>query len=258
QRPCSCRRSYEGRARSSGTPSRYRDPPEGHRSGGGHRDRSSPRNFFQAGDHPERGGLAASGRAQEHDELAVVDGKRHLLDRCHRVEILAEVLQEQLAQRVFSAVVAGNTGAWGAGSEKNSALFPARLLFVSHRPESIGSGPFMGRRCPLLCDMPRPLRASKHSVRTIPSGPREIMRQFTLEFGEVAQDHRRVEASEYRLLWLAVEQESEGCLKAALRRMVPARQPVAHFTRHRDVVTSLAPCLANDHFEIERATLANA
>src|SRR5262249_34128358 len=26
QRPCSCRRSYEGRARSSGTPSRYRDP----------------------------------------------------------------------------------------------------------------------------------------------------------------------------------------------------------------------------------------
>src|SRR6516225_6364810 len=110
QRPCSCRRSYEGRARSSGTPSRYRDPPEGHRSGGGHRDRSSPRNFFQAGDHPERGGLAASGRAQEHDELAVVDGKRHLLDRCHRVEILAEVLQEQLAQRVFSAVIAGNTG----------------------------------------------------------------------------------------------------------------------------------------------------
>ena len=34
-----------------------------------------PRDFFQAGDHPERGGLAASGRAQEHDELAVVDGK---------------------------------------------------------------------------------------------------------------------------------------------------------------------------------------
>src|SRR5262249_45578606 len=84
-----------------------------------------PRNLFQAGDHPERGGLAASGRAQEHDELAVVDGKRHLLDRCHRVEILAEVLQEQLAQRVFSAVVAGNTGALGARREKNSALFPA-------------------------------------------------------------------------------------------------------------------------------------
>src|SRR5262245_45787454 len=111
---------------------------------------------------------------------------------------------------------------------------------------------------PPLCDMPRPLRAGKHSVRTIPSGPREIMRQFTLEFGEVARDHRHVEASEYRLLWLMVEQESEGCLKAALRRMVPARQPVAHFTRHRDVVTSLAPSLAKDHFEIERATLAHA
>src|SRR5262245_4313106 len=115
-----------------------------------------------------------------------------------------------------------------------------------------------GGGAPPLCDMPRSLRASKHSVRTIPSGPREIMRQFTLEFGEVARDHRHVEAPEYRLLWLAVEQESEGCLKAALRRMVPARQPVAHFTRHRDVVTSLAPCLANDHFEIERATLASA
>src|SRR5262245_29490512 len=114
-----------------------------------------------------------------------------------------------------------------------------------------------GRRCPSLRHA-EALRASKHSVRTIPSGPREIMRQFTLEFGEVARDHRHVEASEYRLLWLAVEQESEGCLKAAFRRMVPARQPVAHFTRHRHVVTSLAPSLANDHFEIERATLANA
>jgi hypothetical protein len=41
---------------------------------------------------------------------------------------------------VFSAVVAGNTGALGAGSEKNSALFPVRLLFVSHRPESIRLG----------------------------------------------------------------------------------------------------------------------
>ena len=71
---------------------------------------------------------------------------------------------------------------------------------------------------------------AKHSVRTIPSGPREIMRQFTLEFGEVARDLRHVEASENQLLWLAVEQESEGRLKAALWRMVPARQPVAHFT----------------------------
>jgi len=33
---------------------------------------------------------------------------------------------------------------WGQGAEKSSALFPARLLFVSQRPESIGSGPFMG------------------------------------------------------------------------------------------------------------------
>src|SRR5262249_50371256 len=68
------------------------------------------------------------------------------------VEILAEVLQEQLAQRVFSAVVAGNTGALGARSEKNSALFPARLLLVSHRPESIGAEPYA---LLLRCSWPR-------------------------------------------------------------------------------------------------------
>src|SRR5262245_61709659 len=142
----------------------------------------------------------------------------------------------------------------GGQGARRTRLFsrPAYYSCLTARNQS-APGHSWGGGAPPLCDMPRPLPASKHSVRTIPSGPREIMRQFTLEFGEVAQDHRHVEASEYRLLWLAVEQESEGCLKAALRRMVPARQTVAHFTRHRDVVTSLAPCLANDHFEIERA-----
>src|SRR5262245_45787453 len=95
------------------------------------------RDFFQAGDHPERGGLAASGRAQEHDELAVVDGKRHLLDRFHRVKFLAEVLQEQLAQRVFSAVVAGNTGALGEGARR-TRLFsrPAYYSCLTARNQS--------------------------------------------------------------------------------------------------------------------------
>jgi hypothetical protein len=31
------------------------------------------RDLFEAGDHPEQGGLAAAGRADEHDELAVLD-----------------------------------------------------------------------------------------------------------------------------------------------------------------------------------------
>ena len=84
------------------------------------------------------------------------------------------------------------------------------------------------------------------------------MRQLPLEFGEVTRDHRHVEASENRLLWLAVEQETEGRLKTALGRMLAGRQPLAHFTRHRDAVTSYALSFTNDHFEIERDALANA
>ena len=84
------------------------------------------------------------------------------------------------------------------------------------------------------------------------------MRQLPLEFGEVTRDHRHVEASENRLLWLAVEQETEGRLQTALGRMPAGRQPFAHFTRHRDVVTSHALSFTNDHFEIERDALANA
>src|ERR1700716_2860801 len=59
-------------------------------------------------------------------------------------------------------------------------------------------------------------------------------------------------------LWLAVEQETEGRLKTALGRILAGRQPLAHFTRHRDVVTSHALSFTNDHFEIERDALANA
>jgi len=75
----------------------------------------------------------------------------------------------------------------------------------------------------------------------IPSGPPlEIMRQLLLEFWEVARDHRHVEASENRLLWLAIEQKTEGRLKTALERMFAGHQPFAHFTGHGDMVTRLA------------------
>jgi hypothetical protein len=40
--------------------------------------------------------------------------------------------------------------------------------------------------------------------------------------------------------------------------MLAGRQLFAHFTGHRDVVTSLALSFTNDHFEIERTALANA
>jgi hypothetical protein len=53
------------------------------------------------------------------------------------------------------------------------------------------------------------------------------MRQLPLEFGEVARDHRHVEASENRLFWLAVEQETEGCLKTALGRMLATQTVIA-------------------------------
>src|SRR5215813_1166943 len=93
----------------------------------------------------------------------------------------------------------------------------------------------------------------------IPSGPPlEIMRQLLLEFWEVARDHRHVEASENRLLWLAIEQKTEGRLKTALGRMFAGHQPLAHFTGHGDMVTRLARSFTNDHFETERAVLTNA
>src|SRR6266540_3952273 len=69
-----------------------------------------------------------------------------------------------------------------------------------------------------------------------PSRPREIPRQLALELGKVARDHGDVEASEDRLLGLAIEQETEGCLEAPLRRMLAGGEPRARLARHRDVV----------------------
>ena len=84
------------------------------------------------------------------------------------------------------------------------------------------------------------------------------MRQLPLEFGEVTRDHHHVEASKVGFLWLSVEQERMADFKTALGRILASRQPLAHFTRHRDVVASPALSFANDHFEIENDALANA
>src|SRR5262247_4321163 len=77
------------------------------------------------------------------------------------------------------------------------------------------------------------------------------MRQLSLELGEVAGNLRHVEASENRFLRLTIEQEPEGCFETALRRVFARRQPLAHFSRHRNVVASLALSLGDDHIENE-------
>src|SRR5215831_12597681 len=84
------------------------------------------------------------------------------------------------------------------------------------------------------------------------------MWHLPLELGEVARDRRYVEASEDRFLGLAVEQEPEGRLETAFRRMLARRQPLAHLSRHRHAVASLALSFADDHLENERAVLASA
>ena len=98
----------------------------------------------------------------------------------------------------------------------------------------------------VICPSAPPLRAStpdslqspancrEHSACTIPSGPREVMRQLPLEFGEVTRDHRHVEASENRLLWLAVEQETEGRSRQRSGVCLPA---VSRSHISRDIVT---------------------
>jgi len=60
-----------------------------------------------------------------------------------------------------------------------------------------------------------------------------------------------VEASQNRFLRLTVEQEPERCFEAAPRRVLTRRQPLAHLSRHRDVVTSLALSLGDDHIQDE-------
>ena len=54
---------------------------------------------LEAGDHAQRRGLAAAGRADEHHELAVLDRAREVVDGDHRSEPLAEVDELDAGQR---------------------------------------------------------------------------------------------------------------------------------------------------------------
>src|SRR5262249_12839708 len=46
---------------------------------------------LEAGDHAQGGGLAAAGRPDQHDELAVLDGKAQVAHRDHGAEALAQI-----------------------------------------------------------------------------------------------------------------------------------------------------------------------
>jgi NAD(P)-dependent dehydrogenase (short-subunit alcohol dehydrogenase family) len=70
------RRSYADRARSSGTPWRYRDRPVLDVVDDAVADLHLPfRDAFKAGDHAQQRGLAAAGGADQDDELAVGEGE---------------------------------------------------------------------------------------------------------------------------------------------------------------------------------------
>src|SRR6516165_11378333 len=106
---------------------------------------------------------------------------------------------------------------------------------------------------PCLCET---RKITRHAY--VLSELRKVTWHLPLELGEVARDRRHVETPEDRFLGLAVEQETEGRLEAAFGRMPPRRQPLAHLSRHSDVVTSLALSFADDHLENERVVRGSA
>ena len=58
---------------------------------------------LEPGEHPQRGRLAATGGADEHEELAVCDVDAEVVDRDRVVEALRDVLERDPAIRGFRA-----------------------------------------------------------------------------------------------------------------------------------------------------------
>ena len=65
--------------------------------------------LLQPRHHPQRRCLAAPGRADEHDELAVLDRKRQVDDRARPVRVgLADVLEAQTCHYGLNSRIAGS------------------------------------------------------------------------------------------------------------------------------------------------------
>ena len=70
---------------------------------------SAARELLQAGHHAQRGRLAAARRAEEHEELAVGDVQRQVIDRGGVAELLGDAVEADLCQRApFGRPVPGH------------------------------------------------------------------------------------------------------------------------------------------------------
>ena len=66
--------------------------------------------MLEPGDQPQRRGLAGAGRPEQHEELAVGDGQRQVVDRLLAAEALGDAVQPDLSHApspMFSDVAGG-------------------------------------------------------------------------------------------------------------------------------------------------------
>src|SRR5262249_10218812 len=81
--------------------------------------------------------------------------------------------------------------------------------------------------------------------------------QLSLELRKVSGDHGDVEPAKNRLLGLAIEQETECGVKPTLWRIPPRNHSFVCLFAHRYVMTALATCFADHHFEFEWIAVAD-
>src|SRR5262249_1930963 len=81
--------------------------------------------------------------------------------------------------------------------------------------------------------------------------------QLSLELRKVSGDHGDVESGKNRLLGLAIEQETECGVKPTLWRIPPRNHSFVCLFAHRYMMTALATCFADHHFEFEWIAVAD-
>src|SRR5262249_21321983 len=79
----------------------------------------------------------------------------------------------------------------------------------------------------------------------------------SMELGKVSGDHGDVESGKNRLLGLAIEQETECGVKPTLWRIPPRNHSFVCLFAHRYMMTALATCFADHHFEFEWIAVAD-